>query len=319
MTHRKYAITNDGNGLVPIVEFDGPALEFDFPGLRVGVAEYAEGPTGCTVIEFPRGSTGLSDVRGGSVATVLTFREGWVDAVCLAGGSVYGLEAAAGVSAELLARKNYDTDWMNIAIVSGAVIYDFNRFRTNRAVYPDKLLGRAALRAAREGSFPLGPRGAGACATVGKWLGAPYELERAGQGAACYRDGDSRVAVFTVVNAVGGLVDRSGGAVRGHRDETTGRRSRMRDATPPRNEPTGGNTTLTVVVVNQSLEVRQLRQLARQVHSSMARAIEPFHTLHDGDVLYAIATNQIGDSPLGYAGLAHVASELAWDAVLTSF
>ena len=31
----------------------GRTLSFDFPGLEIGVAEYAEGPTGCTVFHFP--------------------------------------------------------------------------------------------------------------------------------------------------------------------------------------------------------------------------------------------------------------------------
>jgi hypothetical protein len=163
MAADKRMLTNDGDPLDPVTVFTTPELEFEFSGLEIGVAEYAEGPTGCTVFHFPNGATCVSDVRGGASGTVLTQREGWVHAICLAGGSVYGLEASAGVGAELLARRGYDTDWNNIAIVPGAVIFDFNRFRTHKAVYPDKALGRAALEAARGGVFPRmrGP----ACAT----------------------------------------------------------------------------------------------------------------------------------------------------------
>jgi L-aminopeptidase/D-esterase-like protein len=317
--------TNDNTPLKPVTTFEGPLLEFDFPGLEIGVAEYAEGPTGCTVFHFPRGGTGVADVRGGAPGTILTHREGWVDAICLAGGSVYGLEAASGVNAELLARKHYDTDWNNIAIVSGAVIFDFNRFRENRAVYPDKALGRAALAAARAGAFPLGGRGAGVCASVGKWLRDPYELERSGQGGAVYAAGDVRVAAFAVVNAVGCLVDRRGQAVRGHLDSKTGRRHRVgevmtirREAGPEAEVPPG-NTTLTVIATNQVMGLRELNQMARQVHSSMARAIDPFHTMYDGDVLYAVTTNEIDPAPLKYNEVSYIASELAWDAVLSCF
>jgi L-aminopeptidase/D-esterase-like protein len=315
-------ITNDNGDLVPVTDFSGEVIEFDFAGLRVGVAEYAEGPTGCTVFSFPGGATGLSDVRGGAPGTILSHREGWVDAICLAGGSIYGLEAAAGVSAELLARKGYDTDWDNIGIVSGAVIFDFNQHRVNRAVYPDKKLGRAALNASRPGWFPTGARGAGACATVGKWLKDRYESERAGQGAAFHQTGAAKVAVFTVVNSVGAIVGRDGRAVRGHLDPSTGQRHRVGDvvdfkgASPP--QPPPGNTTLTVVVINQKTGLRELRQLARQVHASMARAIDPFHTISDGDVLYAVTTNAV-EPVLPDADVAYVASELAWDAVLTSY
>ena len=318
-------LTNDSAPLTPVTSFSGPRLEFDFSGLTIGVAEYAEGPTGCTVFHFPRGATGVADVRGGAPGTILTHREGWVDAICLAGGSVYGLEAASGVNAELLARKNYDTDWNNIAIVSGAVIFDFNRFRLNKSVYPDKALGRAALSSARANVFPLGSRGAGVCASVGKWLRDPYELERSGQGGAVYTDGDVRIAAFCVVNAVGCLVDRRGAAVRGHVDPKTGRRHRVgevvsiRRESGPEPEVPPGNTTLTVIVTNQAMGLRELNQMARQVHSSLARAIDPFHTMYDGDVLYAVTTGQIDPAPLKYNEVSYIASELAWDAVLSCF
>ena len=317
-------MNNDNTRLVPVTAFDTPALAFDFPGLEVGVAEYDEGPTGCTVFAFPAGSTAVADVRGGSPGTMLSHREGWVDAICLAGGSVYGFEAATGVSAELLALKQYDTDWMNIAIVPSAVIFDFNDHRDNRAIHPDKNLGRAAFKTRREGVFPLGARGAGRCATVGKWLREGFEPERGGQGGAFVRSGEARVAVFTVVNAVGALVDRDGRAVRGHFDPKTGERKRVGEVVPlpggdDDQEPMPGNTTLTVVVTNQIIGLRELRQLARQVHASMARAIDPFHTIHDGDVLYAVTTNQLSDTPLEYSEIGFIASELAWDAVLRSF
>ena len=318
-------LTNDNGALVPVTSFPSPRLTFEFPGLEIGVAEYAEGPTGCTVFYFPRGATGVADVRGGAPGTVLSPREGWVDAICLAGGSVYGLEASSGVTAELFARKGYDTDWNNIAIVSGAVIFDFNRFRVSRAIYPDKALGRSALAAARAGEFPLGARGAGACATVGKWLRDPYELERSGQGGAVYASGDVRVAAFSVVNAVGCLVDRTGRAVRGHLEPATGRRHRVgevvairREAGPEPDVPPG-NTTLTLIATNQAMGLRELNQMARQVHSSLARAIDPFHTMYDGDVLYAITTNEIDPAPLKYNEVSYIASELAWDAVLSCY
>jgi L-aminopeptidase/D-esterase-like protein len=325
MTSEARMLTNDNGSLKPVTTFSTPKLEFEFPALEVGVAEYAEGPTGCTVFHFPRGASCVADVRGGAPGTVLSHREGWVDAICFAGGSVYGLETASGVNAELLARKGYDTNWNNIAIVSGAVIFDFNRFRVHPSVYPDKTLGRAALNAAAPGLFPLGARGAGVCATVGKWLRDPYQLERSGQGGAVHAAGAVRIAAFAVVNAVGALVDRGGRAVRGHLDPSTGKRVRVgevvsirRDA-EPMPEPPPGNTTLSLIVTNQVMSLRELNQMARQVHSSMARAIDPFHTMYDGDVLYCVTTNAIDPAPLKYNEVSYIASELAWDAVLSCF
>src|SRR5207245_10890562 len=125
------------------------------PGLVVGVAEYEEGPTGCTVFHFTGGATVERDVRGGSPGTFGEFD--WVDAICLAGGSLYGLEACTGVAAELFARRDYDTGWMSIAAVAGAIIFDWGR--RGGAVSPEQDLARTAPRAARQGDLPHGPPG----------------------------------------------------------------------------------------------------------------------------------------------------------------
>jgi L-aminopeptidase/D-esterase-like protein len=314
-------LSNDTAELVTVTEFDGPELRFEFSGLEVGVAEYDEGPTGCTVLLFPGGPVACSiDVRGGSPA-VSGAGVDLVDAVCLAGGSLYGLEAAAGVAAELLARRGYSTHWLEIPLVAGAIIFDWGP--RDNAVYPDKELGRAAVRAARPGVFPLGLRGAGRSATAGK-LFAYEEGEPAGQGGAFRRVGETTIAVFTVVNAIGAIVDREGNVVRGHLDRRSGlRRSlvpgveeRLASGLPVRPPP--GNTTLTVVATNLRLDSRELRTLGRQVHASMARAIQPFHALEDGDVLFAVSTGTVERDPLlDTTALGVVASEVAWDAVLS--
>jgi L-aminopeptidase/D-esterase-like protein len=302
------------------MDFDGPELSFELAGVEIGCAEYDEGPTGCTVFHFPNGASLQTDVRGGSPGTFGAGYE-WVNAICLAGGSLYGLEAVSGVAAELFARREYRTGWLDIPLVAGAIIFDYGS-REN-GVYPDKELGRAALRAARPGVFPLGARGAGRSATAGKTF-ALEEREPAGQGAAFRALGQTRIAVFTVVNSVGALVDREGNIVRGHLDAVTGSRralvagveERLASGLPV--HPPPGNTTLTVVVTNQKLDPRLLRTLGRQVHASMARAIQPFHTLVDGDVLYTVSTNEVDDPAVDSIGLGVVASELAWDAVLAT-
>ena len=313
-------LTNDTAELVPRTVFDGPELRFDFPGLEVGVAEYDEGPTGCTVFFFGDGAAASIDVRGGSPGVTGAGYD-LVHAICLAGGSAYGLEATAGVAAELFARRGYRTGWLEIPLVAGAIIFDWGR--RDNGIYPDKELGRAALRAARPGVFPLGPRGAGRSATAGK-LFAYEEGEPAGQGAAFRQVGETKVAVFTVVNAIGAIVDRDGEVVVGHYERESGLRrglvpgveERLASGLPVRPPP--GNTTLTVVATNLRLDARQLRTLGRQVHASMARAIQPFHALEDGDVLFAVSTGAVeGDPLLDTTALGVVASELAWDAVLS--
>ncbi|MFP6702500.1 MAG: P1 family peptidase [Planctomycetaceae bacterium] len=299
-------------------------LEFELPGVRIGSAVYPDGPTGSTVFHFPDRARGVVDIRGGAPATFWTDAmsrgAAGVDAICLTGGSIYGLEAVSGVASGLLSRREYSTHWDRIALVSGAVIYDFGARTTS--VYPDRELGRAALAAARPGRFSQGAHGAGASASCGKWLEPAVKRELAGQGAAFAQQGPIRVGVFTVVNPVGAIVDRTGKVVRGHLDPKTGRRLMYNEPVLGAGEATPeGNTTLTVVVTNQKLGDWELSQISRQVHTSMARAIQPFHALIDGDVLYAVTTGEVGKASDRKATrtVVDLATRLAWDAVLSSF
>ena len=148
--------------------------------------------------------------------------------------------------------------------------------------------------------------------------GAPTSGSRPGRARAFRAIGPIRIAVFTVVNSLGAIVNRQGQVVRGHLDPRTGRRAHITDVPPLKSPPPRGNTCLTAVVTNQKLDARALRQLARQVHGSMSRVIEPFNTPVDGDVLYAVTTNEVPGGDVNEFVLAAAASELAWDAVLAS-
>jgi L-aminopeptidase/D-esterase-like protein len=321
----------------PRTAFGGPTLDFDFDSMLIGTAEYEEGPTGATVFAFPKRAAAAIDVRGGGPGTTgsdilrLGYEAPFVDAIVFAGGSAYGLEAADGVRAELLATGKRGTRLADVAIVPGAIVFDFLG-RTN-SVYPDKDLGRAALRAARPGQFFQGAGGAGRHVSVGKYFGLIYR-EPSGQGGAFRQIGPTKVAVFVVVNAVGSIVDRQGRVVRGNRDPDSGvrtligddlmdgigARKRGRDPDSPKDpvRPSGENTTLTLVVTNRKLAYWELQRLAVQVHTSMARAIQPFHTRYDGDVLFAVSTAEVEDPGLDAIDLSTIASELSWDAVLSS-
>ena len=100
-----------------------------------------------------------------------------------------------------------------------------------------------------------------------------------------------------MVNALGAIVNRDGKVVRGNRD-ASGERHHLNAMIDAAYGAAGapGNTTLTVVVTNQRLDRIILRQLGRQIHTSMARAIQPFHTTLDGDVLFAVSTQEV-DNP----------------------
>lgn len=301
----------------PKTEITGPILEFDFPGMQIGIAEYEEGPTGCTVIAFDEPAELLIDVRGGAPYAVGDF--GITDAICLTGGSVYGIEAVAGVNRAILEARGNSVSWDALAEVAGGVIYDFGP--RGNAIHPDAELGYAAWHAKQPGQFPLGAQGVGRSATAGK--GFHFDrAEQSGQGGAFRQIGDTHIAFFTVTNPVGAIHDRSGKVVCGHRNPETGEREPMLADLEAKIDLSlkrpSANTTLSVLVIDQKLpDPLALGRIARQVHASMARAIQPFHMAVDGDVLFAVNTNKV-ESPLHEMLLATVASELAWDAVLAS-
>ncbi len=313
------SISNDNTELNLNTSSKEPILKFDFPGLKIGIAEYENGPTGCTVFYFPKGVKMASDIRGGAPGVIGENRT-YADAICFAGGSLWGYEAITGVSAELLKWRNYSPNWMVIPLVSGAIIYDFGPRKNS--VYPDKRIGREALKTAVEGKFPLGPQGAGISASVGKCLDFSY-AEMAGQGGAFTRLGDTKILVFTVVNALGAIVNRDGEIVRGFLDRTNDERinameyvNKQKDE---KNENLTTNTTLTLVVTNQKFDDYSLRQAGRQIHASMARAIQPFHAINDGDSLYIVSTQEIENKKIPLTSFGIVASEVAWDAVLNCY
>jgi 6-aminohexanoate-oligomer endohydrolase len=322
----------------PRIPEDGPALELDFPGLRIGVAEYEEGPTGGTAFAFDAPVLAAVDVRGGAPGTLdtdalrLAYDEPFVRAITLAGGSSYGLGFAAGVAEAIKDRTPDPGHWQNIAVVPGAIIFDLGGRRLS-SVTPDAALGRAALAAARPGRFPLGARGAGRFAMQGSFFGP---MAHSGQGGAFRQVGPTKIAVFTVVNAGGTVVDRQGRVVRCHDQEIRGgkcgpiadwlaRRTSKPEQSAETPAPTGAasgglteNNTITLVVVNQKLPVWALQRLAVQVHTSLARAIQPFSTEDDGDTLFAVTTAAVENPGLSARDLSTVASEVAWDAVLAS-
>lgn len=313
-------ISNDNTELIPTTQMKGKTISFDFPSLKIGIAEYEEGPTGCTVFYFPNEATAAVDVRGGSPSTFTTDNhnllagERKLDAVCFTGGSVHGLEATTGVTSALLQIKGYSTSWMPKVV--GATIYDFV-VREN-AIYPDKLLGKMAFESAQSNIFPVGRQGAGRSAIVGKGY---KQWEFSGQGGAFREIGSTKMAAFSVVNAMGAIYNREGKVVRGFVDGN-GYRQPIQDLLAETEQSLilkEQNTTLTLVVTNQILPAVYMRHLSKQIHSSMARAIYPFHSIYDGDVLFFVSTNEVENPNLDPALLGLYASEVVWDAVLNSF
>jgi L-aminopeptidase/D-esterase-like protein len=323
--------------LTPVINSAGKTLEFDWPLLRIGTGEYQEGPTGVTVFHFGRKVLGAVDVRGGGPGTVNTdyLRLGYeapeLDSVVFAGGSWYGLEATTAVATALKDDGIRDGGWTNLALSVGAIIYDLGDRRLNE-IYPDKQLAQAAFRAARPGVFPLGAYGAGRSARSGAYFGCNAH---SGQGGAFRQIGELKIAAFTVVNALGVVTTRDGRIAACYADATWPRDLRTIDLVaglPDSRKPgwpgptlhgdAKRNTTISLVVTNQKMNPAELQRLAVQVHTSMARGIQPFATEFDGDVLYAVSTGELESKPgapaITSADIGIIASDLMWDAILAS-
>jgi L-aminopeptidase/D-esterase-like protein len=316
-------------------EITGPVLNLDWPAVEIGVASYEAGPTGITVFHFPKRASGAVDARGGAPGTILAdllragYQEAFIDGIGLAGGAPYGLEAIAGTMTALKDDGAKDGRWTNTAIIPGAIIYDFDGHRLND-IYPDRRLGQAAVRALRPGVFPLGAQGAGRMPMQGWFFGC---AAHSGQGGAFRQIGDTKIAAFAVVNANGAVTDRDGNLVKCNRGLNWGAlsktselinrvpESRDRDWAPPAangDAPTRRNTTISLVITNRKMGWAGLQRLATQVHSSMARAIQPFATYDDGDTLYAVSTQEVEATTPGLMNLDTVAGEVMWDAILAS-
>jgi L-aminopeptidase/D-esterase-like protein len=320
------------DNLKPNTAISGRTLTIDWPALHIGIGSYEEGPTGLTIFHFADGAAGVVDVRGGAPGTVNTdlLRVGsedkFIDAIVFSGGGLYGHEAIAAVATAMKDNGDESGLWNETAIVPGAEIYDFQGHRLNE-IYPDKRLARAAFDALRPGIFPLGPQGAGRMAMQGGFFGCGAH---SGQGGAFRQIGEVKIAAFTVVNALGAVTDRDGRLVRCSQDpswralKTTDVLARIPlEAAPPRPvagapAPSRRNTTLSLVVTNRKLGAAALQRLAIQVHTSMARAIQPFSTFDDGDILFAVSTQEVDGGDLRPEDLNALAGELMWDAVLAS-
>ncbi|HEY1752349.1 MAG TPA: P1 family peptidase, partial [Caulobacteraceae bacterium] len=198
---------------------DGPGplnLITDVAGLRVGQAVDAAARTGVTVILADGRAVCACDVRGGAPGTRETDAlapENLVDeadAVVLAGGSVYGLAAADGVTAVLgAAAQGYRlsaaaTTAPVSPIVPAAILYDLANGggKAWGESPPYRELGMAAVRAAGAG-FELGTAGAGYGAMSGRLKGGLGSASAIGAGG-------FTVGAIAAVNSYGAAVAPGG-------------------------------------------------------------------------------------------------------------
>jgi L-aminopeptidase/D-esterase-like protein len=278
----------------------------DVAGIRVGHHQRTGSGwlTGTTAVLAPDGATAAVDVRGGGPGTRETDAldpRNLVDrvhAICLTGGSAYGLATADGVMAELERRGlgvpvgpgRHDV----VPVVPTAVIFDLGRGGRFGA-RPDPAFGERAARAAfgRSGRSPRhGTIGAGTGARAGGLQGG------IGMASATVSLGDVmvRVGALAVVNASGSLIDPTTGLPwmpmpalrRPNATERAALAAAVAPATPAAPPPL--NTTIGVVAVDAVLDRAEVGRLAQSAHDGLARAIRPAHALVDGDTIFGLAT-----------------------------
>ena len=184
----------------------------EIEGIRVGHAQNLDAATGCSVIICEAGATVGVDVRGGAPGTRETDLLNPVNlvqkihAVMLAGGSAFGLDAAAGVMQYLEERGiGFDVQVTRVPIVCGAVLFDLTI--GDWRVRPDKDMGyQACVNAGSGGHVFRACIGAGTGATVGKILGMDRAM-KSGLGCYALQSGDLKVGALVAVNCLGDILD----------------------------------------------------------------------------------------------------------------
>lgn len=233
------------------------------------------------------------DVRGSAPGTRETdlLRPGMLveraHAICLCGGSAFGLAAADGVMRWLRERGvGFPAGPARVPIVPAAVLFDLGVGSADAHPGPDA--GYAACVAAGA-DVAEGRVGAGTGATVGKLLG-PDRCSPGGLGTASVRlPSGALVGALAVVNTVGDVVGRDGRVLAGVRDGTDSWRALLEGGVQPR-ATFGANTTLGVVATDAALDRAQCQKLAQVAHDALALAIRPAHTMYDGDTVFAVST-----------------------------
>ena len=274
------------------------------PGIKVGHYTDLDAATGCTVILCPPKTVGAVDVRGGAPGTRETdllqahnlVTE--VTAVSLSGGSAFGLATADGVMRWHSERGlGYQSrSGAVVPIVPAAILFDLTIGRPG--IRPDAAAGYQACEAASAAPVAMGSLGAGTGARIAAIAGD----ERASKGgigsAAVVLPSGIIVAALMAVNAVGNVIGADGKILAGLRSndgagfvsvlDTMTRMTAASEAAAA-----GENTVIGVVATNGKLNKAQTEKVAQMAHDGVARAINPAHTMYDGDTMFALATGEI--------------------------
>ena len=288
----------------------------DVQGLSVGNADDPALRSGVTVLTADQPFTAAVHVMGGAPGTRETdllapdrlVQE--VDALFLAGGSAFGLDAGTGIMAGLRAMgRGFPVGPVRVPIVPGAILFDLlNGGDKGWTESPYPALGQRALAAAAR-DFALGTAGAGFGAMTGNLKG--------GLGSAsCVLPSGLTVGALVAVNALGqatvGETPQFWAAPWEEGAEFGGLGPApviLQEAPLPRKRM-GEATTIAIVATDARLTRAQAHRMAVAAHDGMARALVPSHTPLDGDLVFAAATGarDMGDPLSDPFQLGHAAA-----------
>jgi L-aminopeptidase/D-esterase-like protein len=296
----------------------------DVDGILVGNAEDQRVRSGVSVVLCERPSMASVDVRGGAPGTRDTdlldpsCRVDRIDAICLSGGSAFGLSAADGVMRWLREHgRGVAIADVVVPIVPTAILFDLLNGGDKAWDWPPyrEMAHAATAKAGRD--FALGNAGAGMGARAGHLKG--------GLGSASAVDPASglQVGALVAVNAVGYVTmgdmpqfwawaleqDKEFGGLPppAHGLSLAVPHDR---SDPARHDPRA-NTTIAVVATNARIDKASAHRLAMMAQDGLARSIRPVHTPLDGDTVFAVATgtHDLGNNPRALAELGTLAAD----------
>jgi len=274
----------------------------DIPGIKVGHVSDFDAITGCTAIICEGGAVGGVDIRGSASGTqeidVLNplHVADKVHAILLAGGSAFGLEAAAGVRRYLASKGiGFAFGGQHVPIVPAAILFDLGIGKPG--VHPGVTMGEGAAAAAKSDAVQEGCVGAGTGATVGKLFGMTRAMKSGIGSWTVSLPGGLMVAALTAVNALGDVRDpATGKLIAGARKAADSMELADTEAAMLRGVGiggSGGNTALAVVATNAKLTKVQANKLAQFASLGMARTIYPVNTMADGDTVFALSCGEL--------------------------
>jgi L-aminopeptidase/D-esterase-like protein len=295
----------------------------DIEGVSVGHASDFEALTGVTVILAPQGMTGGVSINGFATSTRQidalspSHIVPKVHAICLTGGSAFGLDAASGVMEYLEERgSGFDVGVARIPIVPTAAIFDLRVGSAMRR--PDRDMGYLACEHADTEGVVEGSVGAGTGATVGKFYGIDQAM-KGGIGAAAQNgEGGLIVGAIAVVNSFGDVRDPSTGKIiagaRVASDSLTfaDTHDLMRRGVP-RPSSAFQNTTIGVIITNARIDKHGASRVAKMASLGMLKAVSPGHTIYDGDIIFSLSSGEI---EADYQAVGLMAEEVLAQAVI---